>query len=79
MFNRRSNMAVLASSQSVFAAFSQALALDRFIATETKPGPGKKSIHGLHARSGRSKYMPHQGQSECARRVRQMQLQGEGK
>jgi hypothetical protein len=35
-------------------------------------GPGRKSILKLHERIAKgSKYMPHQGRQECARRLRQ--------
>lgn len=37
-------------------------------------GPGKRTADTLHKAIGRSKYMPHQGKRECARRRRQIGL-----
>lgn len=34
-------------------------------------GPGRKSVHTWHSRVGSSRYQPHQGKQEIARRKRQ--------
>ena len=54
---------LLAAKRQMFVDFSR----------RTQTGPGEKSIQSLHARIGTSKYMPHQGEQECARRKRQME------
>ena len=33
---------------------------------------GRKTLYTYQQRAGRSRYMPHQGEQECARRRRQM-------
>ena len=35
-------------------------------------GPGRVTMYTHHKKIGRSKYMPHQGKRECARRRKQM-------
>ncbi len=35
-------------------------------------GPGRKTLHTVWSKVGRSKYTPHQGEQEKARRRRQM-------
>ena len=33
-------------------------------------GPGRRTLYTLHNAVGRSRYTPHQGERECARRLR---------
>ncbi|TIW28689.1 MAG: hypothetical protein E5V63_04210 [Mesorhizobium sp.] len=65
-------MAVAALS----AATAQQIDLSSIIALPEAPSRG---VPNYHRRINRSRYMPHQGKRECARRLRQMQKMGEMK
>lgn len=39
------------------------------VAPRRSTGPGRKTLYTVHKMIGRSKYEPHQGKRECARRI----------
>ena len=56
-------------------AFQEAMIAYRKMLTQqrTQTGPGQRGLYGLHRGIGTSKYKPHQGQREMARRRRQLE------
>lgn len=68
-----SGWAMAAMAMSIGAA--SAMPLAPIVNLPEAPSSGPRN---LHRKINRSRYMPHQGKRECARRVRLMAKQGEG-